>query len=65
MGKSKIRVKTRQQLACEYGIDRKTFYHWLKKSNLQLSKGLIRPSEIEKIYITFGDPNLPLLDSEG
>lgn len=58
MEKSKTRVKTRQQLACEYGIDRKTFYRWLKKSNLQLSKGLICPSAIEKIYNTFGKPYL-------
>lgn len=54
---SKVRAKTRQEISCEYGMDRKTFYRWLKKSNLQLSKGLLYPTEVEKIYKTYGNPH--------
>jgi transposase-like protein len=30
-------AKTRQQIADEYGIDRKTLYRWLKKAGIQLN----------------------------
>lgn len=50
------KVKTRQEIAHEYGIDRKTFYRWIKRNNLPISNGLIFPSEMELIYKTFGLP---------
>ncbi|MGV8095358.1 MAG: helix-turn-helix domain-containing protein [Mangrovibacterium sp.] len=53
-----MKVKTRQEIACEYGIDRKTFYYWLKKSSLQLPRGVVWPSDIRKIYKIFGNPYL-------
>jgi len=52
----KLKAKTRQEMASEYGIDRKTFYYWLKRANLPISSGLIYPAEVMLIYETFGDP---------
>ena len=50
-------VKTRRQVAGEYGISRRTFYNWLKDSDIKLSRGkLITPKELEQIYATFGRP---------
>ncbi len=49
-------AKTRQQIADEYGIDRKTLYRWLKKACIQLSSGLVTPAEQELIYQKFGKP---------
>lgn len=48
--------KTRQEIAQEYGIDRKTFYRWMKRTGLPVTKGLLCPSEMEVIYNTFGKP---------
>ena len=50
------RSKTRQEIAHEYGIDRKTFYRWMRRANLKVTKGLLCPSEMEAIYNTFGKP---------
>lgn len=50
-------TKTRQEIAQEYGIDRKTFYRWMKKAGLPITKGLLCPSEMEVIYNTFGKPS--------
>ena len=36
-------LKTRQQVADEIGISRKTLYRWLKKWNVKLSSGLLYP----------------------
>ena len=50
-------VKTRRQVAAEYGISRRTFYNWLKDSQIKLSqRKLITPKELEQIYATFGRP---------
>lgn len=50
-------VKTRQQIADEYGIDRKTLYRWFQEKNISLrGKRLISVSEQELIYETFGEP---------
>jgi len=51
-----IRSKTRQEIACEYGIGRKTFYRWMKRAGLRVTNGLLCPLEIEVIYNTFGKP---------
>ena len=50
------KVKTRQEIAEEYGISRRTFQRWLKKQNIALSNGLITPKEQEVIYQNFGYP---------
>jgi len=49
-------AKTRQQIADEYGVCRKTFYNWCKRNGIYLSGGLINPKEQEIIYKTFGNP---------
>lgn len=54
--KSKGKAKTRQEIAFEYGIDRKTFYRWIKRSKITITNGLIFPAEMELIYKTFGEP---------
>ena len=50
-------VKTRQQLASAYGIDRKTLYLWLKNANLEIKRGLLMPCDLKKIFEAFGKPN--------
>lgn len=50
------RAKTRQEMADEYGIGRKTFYRWMKRAGIQVTNGLLYPLEIEVIYNTFGNP---------
>jgi transposase-like protein len=37
-------LKTRQQVADEIGVSRKTLYRWLKKWNVKLSSGLLCPN---------------------
>ena len=52
----RIKAKTRQQVAEEYGICVKTFNRRLKKAKIQLQSGLIYPCDIRKIYKKFGYP---------
>lgn len=49
-----IRTKTRQEIAYEYGIGRKTLCRWMKRAGLQVTNGLLCPLEVEEIYYTFG-----------
>jgi DNA invertase Pin-like site-specific DNA recombinase len=51
-----LRVKTRQEISVEYGIDRKTLYRWLKRANIAIPSGLIKTGSLRKIYKTFGYP---------
>lgn len=50
------KAKTRQQIANEYGISRKTLYNWLKKEHIVLRKRLVTPKEQFLIYKKFGHP---------
>ncbi len=50
------KAKTRQEIANEYGVDRKTLYRWLKKKNIQISSGLVTPKEQDIIYNQLGKP---------
>lgn len=50
-------VKTRKQIAIEYGISTKTLWRWLKRENIQIPKGNITPKYQKIIYDTFGKPN--------
>ena len=50
-------IKTRQKLASQYGISPRTFRRWLKKRNIHLSKELLKPRELERIYAAFGKPD--------
>jgi len=49
-------VKTRQEIAQEYGISRKTFYNWLKREGISLQNRLVSPKEQKVIYETLGNP---------
>lgn len=60
MVRHSIGVKTRQQMADEYGVCRKTFNKFLKKKNIKLERGLISPKDQENIYEKLGVPNISL-----
>jgi hypothetical protein len=49
-------VKTKQQMADEYGVCRKTFARLLLKKNIRLDRGLIYPKDQENIYNVLGEP---------
>ncbi|NUO03551.1 MAG: helix-turn-helix domain-containing protein [Saprospiraceae bacterium] len=49
-------VKTRQQIADEYGVSRKTLYNWLKREGIAIKNGLVTPKEQRIIYEKFGAP---------
>lgn len=49
-------VKTKQQMADEYGICRKTFSKLLQKKQIILGRGLIYPKDQENIYNELGIP---------
>ena len=51
-----IKSKTRQELATEYAVSRKTIYNWLKEKGIKLSGKLITPKELKQIYKAFGKP---------
>lgn len=49
-------VKTKQQMAYEYGVSRKTFQKLLQKRQIILDRGLIYPKDQESIYNELGLP---------
>ena len=49
-------VKTKQQMALEYGVSRKTFQKLLQKRQIILDRGLIYPKDQENIYNELGLP---------
>jgi hypothetical protein len=51
-------VKTRQQMAEEYGVCRKTFNKLLVKKNIRLDRGVIYPKEQLNIYSKLGSPRM-------
>jgi hypothetical protein len=50
-------VKTKQQMADEYGVCRKTFNKLLLKKRIKLDRGLISPKDQLNIYAKLGVPN--------
>lgn len=48
--------KTRQQIADEFGIDRKTFERKLKRADILLPSGHVSPKNQQGIYEHFGTP---------
>jgi hypothetical protein len=50
-------VKTKQQMANEYGVCRKTFNKLLQKKHIKLDRGLIYPKDQMNIYNILGEPN--------
>jgi hypothetical protein len=53
-------VKTKQQMADEYGVCRKTFNRLLRKKHVKLDRGLISPKDQYLIYDKLGIPNSTL-----
>jgi hypothetical protein len=51
-------VKTKQQMADEYGVCRKTFNKLLLKKRIKLDRGLISPKDQQNIYDKLGIPNI-------
>lgn len=51
-------VKTKQQMADEYGVCRKTFVKLLTEQNIKLGRVLISPREQLKIYQKLGLPDI-------
>lgn len=49
-------VKTKQQMADEYGVCRKTFNRLLLKKNIKIERGLISPRDQMLIYSELGIP---------
>lgn len=54
--KEMAKVKTRSQLADEYGICRKTLYNWLTSKKIIVSRGHLTPHDQKTIYDEFGPP---------
>lgn len=54
-----LQTKTRQQLADEFGISRRTLYKWLKKLSID-SRTLLTPKELQFIYEVYGLPPIPI-----
>jgi hypothetical protein len=50
-------VKTKQQMADEYGVCRKTFNRLLLKKRIKLDRGLISPRDQLTIYDKLGTPS--------
>jgi len=49
-------VKTRQQIAVEYGVCVPTLKRWLKKRNVPIPTGLLFPKDQQRIYAALGKP---------
>jgi len=52
-------VKTKQQMADEYGVCRKTFNKLLIKKHIRLERGVISPKDQMNIYNKLGEPKTP------
>jgi len=50
-------MKTRKQMASEYGVSVKTFRKYLRKNNIKLPAGNISPKYQEIIYKKLGNPH--------
>lgn len=53
-----LNAKTRKEVANEYGIKVRTLYRWLKKADIKLTNGKIKPINLKTIYKTFGYPQI-------
>jgi hypothetical protein len=51
-------VKTRQQLADEYGVCRKTLTKLLRRKRIKLDTGLVSPKDQLVIYSRLGMPDI-------
>ena len=53
---SNLTCKSRKIVADEYGISVRTLYRWLKKANINIPPGIVKPFNLNIIYETFGPP---------
>ncbi len=60
-----MKLKTRQEIAQEYGISRKTLYRKLVTVGVRLDRGLINVTDQEKIYAVLGKPKNFKISSNG
>ena len=51
-----MKLKTRQEIAQEYGIVRETLYRKLKSAGIVLKRGLVNVEDQERIYKLLGKP---------
>ncbi len=51
------KVKTRQEIASEYGITVKTLKHSLKNKGIILPQGCVFPNDCQRIYEALGPPS--------
>lgn len=51
-----MKLKTRQEIAQEYGIVRETLYRKLKSAGIVLKRGLVSVDDQERIYKVLGKP---------
>jgi hypothetical protein len=54
-----LKAKSRAEVANEYGINVRTLFRWIKKSNTMIPNGLIKPYHLQLIYNAFGIPRRP------
>ncbi|MGB0863284.1 MAG: hypothetical protein ACPGXZ_10220 [Saprospiraceae bacterium] len=50
-------IKTRKQLALEYGISERTLRRYIKKLNIEIPSGNLTPKNQKIIYENLGYPN--------
>jgi len=58
MNQITLNTKSRKEIANDYGVNVRTLYRWIKKSNIMLPRGLITASQQQLIYNKFGDPKI-------
>jgi transposase-like protein len=51
-------AKTREELARDYRISRRTLYNWLKRAGIRSKGKLLTPLELQQIYTEFGLPEV-------
>ena len=51
------KAKSKEQLADEYGVSRRTLYNWFKQYKIEVGHGLMTPKQLEEIYAKLGNPN--------
>ena len=56
-----VQIKTREQLAAEYGISTKTLKKWLARENFYVKSRLFTPKEMVQIYEILGDRPEPAI----
>lgn len=49
-------LRFRNQIAAEYGFDRKTMYNRLTKHGIDIPRGLVSPADQKRIYECLGYP---------